>query len=339
MQFNSNDSLLTKRTSFTVFKNNPVEFKNYLHIDFDLSVWDTSNLGYILNIAEQNNSYSLSYLYNNGTASLNFNIDSKSNKLKIPLSPSLLKRKKWMKVKMDFNLSADEVNININNKNYHADKLGLKKTIKAKLFFGKNPLYTEVPEMAIKNLSVTDDSKQYFFPLNEWNGNDVHESNGDIIGYVENPFWLIKESYFWKPFYARSFRDVAGLNFNPLNQKIFILSKDSLITYDAEEKTITATAYKNKMPVSMVLGKSIFNAKENKCYIYELFDVPKQTPSVAALDMTTLEWQTIGKTTLPSQLHHHNIFYNLQQDTIYLFGGYGAYNYHNKFLYYNRDHR
>ena len=336
LQFNSNDSLLTKRTSFTVFTDNAVEFKNNLHIDFDLSVWDKSNLGYILNLVAKNNSYSLSYLYNNGVASLNFNIDSKSNKLKIPLSASLLKRKKWIKVKMDFNLAADEVNININNKNYHADKLGLSKTIKAKLIFGKNPLYTEVPQMAIKNLSVTDDEKQYFFPLNEWKGNDVHDSNDDIIGYVENPFWLIKESYFWKPFYSHSFKDVAGLNFDPLNQKIFILSKDSLITYDAEEKTITSTAYKNKMPVQMVLGKSIFNAKENKCYIYELFDVRKQTPSIAALDMNTLEWQTVGKTTLPTQLHHHNIFYDLQQDTFYLFGGYGSYNYHNAFMYYDK---
>ena len=32
------------------------------------------------------------------------------------------------------------------------------------------------------------------------------------------------------------------------------------------------------------------------------------------------------------QRHHHNVFYNLQQDTIYMFGGYGAYSYYNKFL-------
>ena len=60
-------------------------------------------------------------------------------------------------------------------------------------------------------------------------------------------------------------------------------------------------------------------------------------PSVATLDMNTLEWKNIGKATLPNQLHHHNIFYNTQEDSIYLFGGYGAYSYHNTFLYYNKD--
>ena len=336
LQFNANDSLLTKRTSFNVFKSKPVEFKNHFFIDFELSVWDTSSLGYVFNLAEKNNSYSLSYLYNNDAGSLNFNIDSKSNKIKIPLPSALLKRKKWMPVKIDFNLAADAVTIYINNKNYYADKLGLSNTI-TRLVFGKNPLYTEVPHMAIKNLSVGDDSKKYFFPLNEWNGNNVHDSDGDIVGYVENPFWLTKESYFWKPVFMRSFKDVAGLNFNPVNQDVFIFSKDSLITYNPEEKTITSVAYKNKMPVQMVLGKSIFNTNENKCYIYELFDITKGMPSIATLDMNTLEWKIIGKATLPNQLHHHNIFYNLQEDSIYLFGGYGAYSYHNTFLYYNKD--
>ena len=336
LQFNSNDSLVTKRTSLNVFNSKRIEFKDHLFINFDLSVWDTSNLGYILNLAEKNNSYSLSYLYDNGAGFLNFNIDSKSNKIKIPLSSSLLKRKKWMKVKIDFDLTADKVNININNTNYAAAKLGLNDKITAKLIFGKNPLYTEVPRMAIKNLLVGDNSKQYFFPLNEWDGNNVHDADKNIIGYVENPVWLTKESYFWKPVYMNAFKDVAGLNFNPLNQNVFIFSKDSIITYNPEEKTITYSLYKNKMPVQMVLGKSIFNKKENKCYIYELFDIKNRMPSIATLDMNTLEWQTIGKATLPNQLHHHNIFYDIPQDTFYLFGGYGAYNYHNNFLFYDK---
>src|ERR1700743_3044452 len=79
LQFNSNDSLLTKRTSYDVFKSTPTEFDHYLKINFDLSIWDKSNLGYILNIAVEGNSYSLSYLYDNNVGYLNFNIDSKSN--------------------------------------------------------------------------------------------------------------------------------------------------------------------------------------------------------------------------------------------------------------------
>ncbi|HTK18804.1 MAG TPA: kelch repeat-containing protein, partial [Mucilaginibacter sp.] len=116
-----------------------------------------------------------------------------------------------------------------------------------------------------------------------------------------------------------------------------IFKKDSLITFDSESKRAVVTPYQNPLPVPMVLGKSIFNARENKLYIYELFDIPRGMPSVASLnlDKNNLKWDAIGKTILPQQRHHHNMFYNLQQDSIYLFGGYGGYKYYNKFLKYD----
>ncbi len=335
--FKSNDSLLTKRTSFHVFNDDVPVFQDRFFISFDLSLWDNANLGYVFNISDKDNSYSLSYLFNNGAGSLNFNIDSKSNKIKFLLQPSLLKREKWMKVKVDFNLTADRVTVYINNIGYTADHLGFKGQMPANIIFGKNQHYVEVPNMAIKNLTIADGSKTYTFPLDEWNGNIVHDGDGKATGMVENPVWLINESYFWKPVYQKAFTDVAGLNFNPIDQSIFIFSKDTLTTYNPESKSVTASPYKNPLPVPMVLGKSIFNITENKLYLYELFDVPKGMSSVASLkmDKNNLAWQAIGKTSLPTQLHHHNIFYDVKKDAFYLFGGYGSYNYHNKFLKYD----
>jgi two-component SAPR family response regulator len=335
--FKSNDSLLTKRTSLHVFNSDIPEFRHHVFVNFDLSLWDNSNLGYVFNISDKDNSYSLSYIYNNNAGYLNFNIDSKSNKIKIPLQQEILKKKRWMKVKINFDLDSDKLIINIDDQIYHADKLGFKGQIPANIIFGKNQFYTEVPNMAIKNLSVGDDSKGYFFPLDEWSGGSVHDKNGEATGLVENPVWLINESYFWKPVYTKTFYDVAGLNFNTTDQSLFIFSKDSLISFDPELKTVSSFPYKNKLPVPMVLGKSIYNPWLNKCYVYELFDIPKGTSSVAALnlDKNNLSWQVVGKATWPYQLHHHNIFYDFKHDNFYLFGGYGNFNYHNIFLKYN----
>src|SRR4051812_21507650 len=81
LQFNSNDSLMSQRTSYVVFANETPTFNNHLYISFDLSLWDNDHLGYVFNITDaKNNSYSLTYIYNyNGSPTLNFNIDSKSN--------------------------------------------------------------------------------------------------------------------------------------------------------------------------------------------------------------------------------------------------------------------
>ena len=337
LQFNSLDSLLTQRTSYRVFGSAPPTFHDHFSISFDLSLWDNANLGYVFNLTGDENSYSLSYLYNNGAGTLNFNIDCKSTKISIPLPATLLKKKNWFKVRIDFDLAADRIFIHADSSTWQADKMGFSKSMTANLVFGKNQKYTEVPNMAIRNLEIDDRHNNYCFPLNEWNGNIVHDTNGDATGIVENPIWLINAAYFWRPVYTETAKDVAGLNFNALAQNLFIFTRDSLITYDPESKRAAARSYANKLPVTMVLGKSIVNTRDNKCYIYELFDVAKGAPSIAALDMDSdkPKWETVGKDALPYQLHHHNIFYDLDQDKFYLFGGYGHYRYHNNFLEYD----
>lgn len=333
--FNSNDSLVTRRTSLHVFGSDVPEFRGRLSVSFYISLWDNAHLGYILNLAEKDNSYSLSYLYMDGTGFLNFNIDRKSNKIKVPLDASMLKKGKWTPVTLDLDLVNDKASLFIDGKRYDAEQLGLKDGLQCNLVFGKNQYYTEVPNMAVKDIRVSDIDKSYVLPLDEWKGNAVHDKDGNVIGSVENPVWLINKSYFWKPVYKQAFSAVAGVNFNPLNQQLFIFSKDSLTTFDPESESIAVRPYANKLPVPMVLGKSIFNGRENKCYIYELFDIPTGMTSVAALDMRDLKWQAIGKTILPQQRHHHNMFYNLSQDSIYLFGGYGGYRYYDKFIKYD----
>ena len=337
LQFNSEDSLLTQRTSYRVFASQAPVFHDHFYIDFDLSLWDNSNLGYVFNLTDEENSYSLSYLYTNGAGTLNFSVDSKSNKISIPLRAALLKKKNWFKVRIDLDLAGDKVLIHVDSSTYQADHLGFKDQMAADLVFGKNQKYTEVPNMALRNLEIGDGHKRYLFPLNEWTGNGVHDSNGELAGITENPVWLINASYFWKPVYSEYAKEVAGLNFNPLGQNLFIFTRDSLITYNPELKGATAAAYANKMPVNMVLGKSIFNTRENKCYVYELFDIARGAPSVAALNMEggKLKWDVVGRDALPYQLHHHNIFYDPGQDKFYLFGGYGSYRYHNGFLRYD----
>ena len=335
--FASEDSLLTQRTSLHLFNKDAPVFHEHVFVKFDLSLWDKSNLGYVFDLTDKENSYSLSYLFTNGEGFLNLNIDSKSNKLRIPLATSLLQKRRWIKVSVDFDLRGDRVVVSVDGTSYRADGFGFKPDMAANFIFGKNQYYTEVPNMAIKNIELGDGRRNYSFPLDEWRGTAIHDSEGEITGFVENPVWLINESFFWKPLYTGSFSDVAGLNFNPTDQNLFIFTKDSLITYDPLSSKADGRAYANKMPVPMVLGKSIFNTRQNKCYVYELFDVPRGMPSIASLDMDTghLSWKVVGRDALPSQLHHHNIFYDPRQDKFYLFGGYGLYRYHNTFLQYN----
>ncbi|MCO5949123.1 hypothetical protein [Mucilaginibacter flavidus] len=73
------------------------------------------------------------------------------------------------------------------------------------------------------------------------------------------------------------------------------------------------------------MGKSIINTRENKLYSYETLKSSKPGPSIASLDLNTLKWDITGFGAIKEQWHHHDIFYNKAQDSIFLFGGYGSY--------------
>jgi len=337
LQFNSNDSLMSQRTSYVVFANEAPTFNDHLSINFDLSLWDNDHLGYVFNITDtKSNSYSLTYIYNyNGSPTLNFNIDSKSNKIEIPLSLAQLKKRKWIKIRADIDLQKNTVAFLVNGKWYRARDFGFEGSITPKITFGKNPHYSDVPKMAVKNLVISDDSKSYSFPLNEWKGKNVHTADGDVIGAVDHPVWLINESYFWTPKFERHFNEVAGVNFDVNQQALFMYKTDSLIVYNVQGGSTTTKAYKNKLPVKLLLGKSIINNKQNKCYVYEV-QPPDSSHSIAALDLNTLEWQHVGKGFIKEQRHHHNIFFDKDQANIYLFGGYGSFSYHKDFFKYEQ---
>lgn len=336
LQFGSNDSLMSKRTSYQVFKDDLPTFHDHLAIGFDLSLWDNQHLGYILNLTDdKGNSYSLSAIYNHGSF-LNFNIDSRSNKLSIPLADTMLKRRKWFKVIVDLDLKGDKVGISINGKWYRAAGLGFNGKITAKVTFGKNEHYSDVPNMAIKNLVVSNDDKSYTFLLSEWTGNDVFTVDGDNLGHVDNPAWLINESYFWKQKFVHTFNEVVGINFNEKNEQFFIFKSDSLMFYDVGRDAIETKPFKNKLAVPLHLGKSIVNLKENECYLYEVLRAPQPSPSIASFNLDSLSWDFYGKATITEQRHHHNIFYDKDFNNFYLFGGYGSFKYYNNFFKYDK---
>jgi two-component SAPR family response regulator len=339
LMFNSNDALMSERTSYTVFGPDIPAFYDHLRMDFDLSLWDNEHLGYVFNIIDgHKNSYSLTYIFNlDGSPALNFNIDSKSNKIKIPLRLSQLNKRTWINVKVDIDLKANTVGFYVNGQWYRASDFGFDNKLIPIITFGKNPHYSDVPKMAVKNLTVSDDSKTYTFPLNEWSGADVHDSSGEIRGHVDNPVWLINGSYFWEKRVAFSFHEVAGSNFSLKDQSLLIFKSDSLICYDVKSGRISARAFQNKVPVPLFLGKSILNTRENKLYAYEVLRAAKLGPCVASLDLATLKWDVVGNANIKEQRHHHNIFYDKDQNNLYLFGGYGSFAYHNDFFKLNKQ--
>ena len=125
LKFNSNDVVISKRTSLNIFEYNKPRIEGDLSISFDLSISETPSFGYIFNLKDKSNpiSYSLALVFEkdqNGVTQnfLKFNIDNEEEIFSIPLEKKDLGERKWNKVTICLKESTNEITLSINNKQF-----------------------------------------------------------------------------------------------------------------------------------------------------------------------------------------------------------------------------
>lgn len=335
LRFISNNNLIANRTSYSVFENEPQVFKKYLEIDFDLSIINPSSFGYILYIRDNDNNlyYNLTYTSENDSISyLKMSVKSKMIFLSVPLNKKNLGSRKWQKILLRFDTENDSVFLKINETESKAHIDSPVTRIKPEIFFGKHDSFIDVPEMAIRNLHIKSCNKDYKFLFNEIDGNIVHDSKGASLGWVENPVWLIKESYYWKKIKQFSTDKVSTVNFNPRSQQFIIVNKDSLIRFNVANNQTERVRLTEPVPVPMRLGVSFIDQRFNKLYVYEVNDVAIGKPTIASLNLDSLTWNQCTQDQFTEQKHHHIGLLNEDKNEYIIFGGYGNRKYLNSFL-------
>lgn len=336
--FNGNDRLIEERTSYQVFADKSPRFSERMTINFKLSVLKQASFGNIFRLVDKESGtvYSLVYTRNNDTTSyVRFNIGDKENRITIVMYNSEIKKGRWFDVTLDFMLDKDSLNLSIDECHCGAGELKLSRTLQPDIYFGKHAYSIDVLGMAIKDLNVTGKDKAYYFPLNENSGDEVHDKDGDAVGKVSNPNWLINDSYFWEKRFSYHSGSVTGAVFDEKNQRLLFFNQDSLITYDVNNDQVSASVYKNKLPVPMVLGMNFYLPEEDRLYVYEVNGVKGDGAKVASLDLNAGEWRMESREELPDQRHHHSAYYDPAEQMQFIFGGFGDRKYFNEFVAYD----
>lgn len=324
--FNSNDNLIADRTSYNVFAHTIPEFDSDFTLDFDLSILDPGSFGYICHIKDQNKpiSYSLAYVSKDEKSCfLKFNLDGKENLLTIPLEKEKLGFRKWQNVSFHFNLINKIITVDVNGVKHLTRANKFDRFIKPEINFGKHGSIIDVPAFAIKDLTIKSKNKIYSFAFNESKGNDVYDTKGVPYGQVKNPNWLINESYHWKPRYTFSSKKVAAVNFDEKNQRMIILNSDSIVFYNFQTNAPVTHRYKNELEVPIRLGCTFIDSTKKRLYVYEVNDIPAGAATIASLHLDSLRWQINSNLQLPQQRHHHNSVWDVKNQNLVIFGGFG----------------
>lgn len=336
LKFHGSEQSINQRTSYNVFGDKTAEFSNYFNIEFDLALYPTTAIGYIIRIKnkESNRIYNLFYDGQGSKLTFRFNEEGKNNLIVAEMEREELLNMPWVKMKISFNLKSDSINVTIHNQTFGARSDDLPDTYHPVILFGKSDHIIDVPSFALKNLSIGDKEK-YIFELKESKGNVVHELTGKASGEVTNPEWLLNDAYHWR--YKASFRSqsVAGANYNPDKKEIYYFNQDSLRIYNVRAGSTTSKVFDEKCPVKLKLGTNFIDTKSNRLYSYEPYNDDYSGPTVASLDLNTYRWVVEDSEQLASPLHHHGSYFDSSSGQYTLFGGFGKMHYSKDFFSYD----
>ncbi len=334
LQFHSNKDLIEFRTSYNVFAKKQPAFKDFLEIRFDLSINSPESFGFILYVKDDENNHHYNLGYTNENDSLNylkFSIDSKETVMTIPLLKMNLGKRKWVNIIVKLDAINDSIELNVDNIRYRIKADFSSNKFKPLVFFGKHNSFIDVPDISIRNLKISGENKTISFHFNEIEGSQVHDSEGIERGSIENPIWLINDSFSWKLRFNFNSNKVTAINYDSKHQRFVFINNDSLCFYDISNNVLIKNKLPKRTPVPLRLGLSFISDNGNELSVYEINDVGIDKPTLATLNLETLQWKLWSFDQLEKQSHHHISSFNQEKGEYIIFGGYGNKEYSNKF--------
>ena len=328
LRFQGMDKRIAERTSYDVFGDKRVRLDGWLSICFSMCTYNTSDFGYILRITDQGESGSIWNLsYDRGQSlTMRLNEEGRFSLIKAELDKENLPPLRWVDVKLELNSHKDSVYLSLGDKVF-AEKADLPDTFFPKIQFGRSGFIIDVPSFAIRDLRVSGDNTEYYFPLDESAGTSVRDRLSRIKGKVTNPTWLIRESLEWSQIAELHCQTNAGANYDPERKCFYYFSSDSLYTYDVISGQVSERRVQS--PLSINLGMSFM--REGRLYAYEPFCFGWQEgdPTIACLDPEAGNWTVVSTDHLSQPFHHHASF--MRGDRFEIFGGFGEKMYNGEF--------
>lgn len=346
MLFNGMESSIEDRTSYNVFVSRSPEFYNTLKIEFSFAMYHPSDFGYILRIKNNKEGRIFNLLYSgenwNSEYPLRLNEEGKSSIIRVDLPHEYFKTGKWVRICLEFKMSDGCLVLKVDDHIFETSIDSMPDSWIPEINFGKSDYMIDVPSMAIKDLVVGDESKQFAFPLNETDGNKVKDNSKKVFGEVSNPQWLLSKSYNWEE--VASFRSSsrAGANYDRYSKSVVYFNADSVYTYNLVSKTSGRIRYKESCPVSLYLGSSFINPMDSLLYVYELYNeyVNDNVPTVASYDYKDNAWQVRSYDDIGTRFHHHSSVVDADSTRLIMFGGFGNMSYNGDFYSYSLiDHK
>ncbi|NOW99086.1 galactose oxidase [Mucilaginibacter sp. SG564] len=322
--FYSHDVVQDKRTTLDLGISN-VAAKDNLEVSFDLSFIPNQQIyfGYMLRlVGDDKQNIDLVYDNQYNTKHFKIIIGEKLSKISFNIDDKELFNN-WSKLRIFIDFKNDKLTVSAGKVSYSEAGVHLKPSTNYKLLFGANAYRqyqtTDLPPFKLRDVKITQQDKLLsWWPLNEWQGDVVHETVNQNSGRVSNPLWIKARHRNWQMEKEFSVVGDASLAFDPATETVYVITTDSLLSYSVNRITpLKSEAYKIGRQQLIPGDQTVFSNGK----LYYLFIDQKV---VATYNIQSGQWDKSFKN-MPQETNtgHLNKFFCKTDSSIYTIGGYG----------------
>lgn len=320
-----------QRTSLNLTPDLPINVRNKFSLEFDFAIWNRDQFGYIFRIFDDlHHNIDLVYIPKSSTlAILKLVVNGHLTLINYAFAEKDLVRNNWFHLILSFDVENGTVNCKLGDISISDGKVDLSGMKRLFFCFGANQSEyfptTDVPQMAIRNIRIADYKSKlcHNWLLNESQGNEATDLEGDFTAHITNPIWLINNHFFWTKKDEVRMDISSGVTFDTLQNRIMFVGKHTVLSYDIITSETSEHIVKNVKPSSLKSESYFYSSTAKKFYCVGLIPA-----LVNVYDEGMNEWEKASVDSESVQYTKSTFFMNEQSDAVFSVGGYRSYRYY-----------
>ena len=306
-------------------------------LDFDIKFRsEEHNYGYVFRIIVDNEkSFDLIANITPGKKTLNL---IEGDNIYLAFDEELLKQYTWNKwVHIRCSIYPDSLRLVFDNQMLQ-DRYKPINIKNVKFYFGysdHNKFHSsDVPPMSIRNIKITDGKNKTiaYWPLKEHQPYSCSDSLHHIPATVTNPTWEINKHTKWVKEKTLELPIYTQICHAPSKGNIYFANSSSVLVYSTTDDTLDTIFSAHGAPYTEINNQLIYHPYYNELWSYD-FDTLKWISIFNFKDNT---WTRNDREIKNPEYSQHNAFVSPNDSCLYIFGGYGNYQYKNQILKKNR---
>ncbi|MDR0413347.1 MAG: hypothetical protein LBH61_06070 [Dysgonamonadaceae bacterium] len=319
--FYSHERNIDGRTSLLLNNNEPYELKSEDLFSADMTLAlrnETIKFGYVFRMIfnEKNN---VDFIVNNKSQAF-LVVNNQDFPLKETLSAD-----RWHRLSIVFRKQQNRITLRLNDEEVECP-VDLKSWRSLRIVFGQCDIRdfstNDVAPIVLKDVAISYNDKPFHhWVLNRHAENKVFDELRKRPALALNPQWQLDRHACWEKLAEFQATTFPQFTFDSINNRVFMLNSNELIEYSIVDRTERRIRTRPDI-CGKYYNHLMFDALTSRLFFYSLDE-----QQLSFYDLKTNRWDGYRDGEIESAHAHHNRYISGTDSCLYLFGGYGFYQY------------